>query len=103
MVMEFTNSTRLCLASRLRMWFFEWGWWYHQSSPAKHTIDWPESGYSVDRAPAAKSLIGTGLCTEGVEFMPGSLSQRRRRKSRLPLWSQAEHFSYRPHSPMRYE
>ena len=33
---EFTNTTRFpALANRRIRWFFECGWWYHQSSPPK--------------------------------------------------------------------
>src|SRR3989442_14958056 len=38
MVMEFTKSTRLCLASRLRMWFLECGWWYHHPHSKNHIL-----------------------------------------------------------------
>ena len=39
MDMELTNITRFSRASRFMMWFFECGWWYHQSSPAKQMME----------------------------------------------------------------
>src|SRR6476620_385598 len=39
---EFTKITRLpALAKRRIKWYFECGWWYHQSSPAKQIIECP--------------------------------------------------------------
>jgi hypothetical protein len=37
---EFTKITLFPARAKRRIkWFFECGWWYHQSSPAKHMME----------------------------------------------------------------